>query len=79
MAVFTALFAELFPAAIVSSGPGPSLSLFDASSTSYTLTVMTVVAVIFVPIVLVYQAWTYCVFRSRLGAEDFGPFEKLRS
>jgi cytochrome bd-type quinol oxidase subunit 2 len=28
--------------------------------------------------VLLYQAWTYWVFRARLGAEDFGPFEKLR-
>ena len=42
-----------------------------ASSTNYTLTVMTVVAVVFVPIVLLYQAWTYWVFRARLGAEDF--------
>jgi cytochrome d ubiquinol oxidase subunit II len=78
LTLFSALFAELFPAAMVSSGPGPSLSLFNAASTSYTLTVMTVVAVIFVPIVLLYQVWTYWVFRARLGAEDFGPFEKLR-
>jgi cytochrome d ubiquinol oxidase subunit II len=78
VALFSALFAELFPAAMVSSGPGPDLTLYAASSTSYTLTVMTVVAVIFVPIILLYQAWTYWVFRARLGAEDFGPFEKLR-
>ena len=32
---------------------------------------MTVVAVIFVPIVLLYQSWTYWVFRHRLGVEDF--------
>jgi cytochrome d ubiquinol oxidase subunit II len=79
VALFCGWFAELFPAAIVSSGPGPDLTLLDAASTSYTLTVMTVVAVVFVPLVLVYQAWTYWVFRNRLGAEDFGPFEKLRS
>jgi cytochrome d ubiquinol oxidase subunit II len=79
VALFLGLFVELFPAAIVSSGPGPDLTLFNAASTSYTLTVMTVVAVIFVPIVLAYQAWSYWVFRHRLGAEDFGPFEKLRS
>ena len=79
VAVFLALFAELFPAAIVSSGPGPDLTLYNAASTNYTLTVMTVVAVVFVPIVLLYQAWTYWVFRARLGASDFGPFEKLRS
>ena len=35
---------------------------------------MTVVAVIFVPIVLAYQGWTYWVFRHRLGRDDFeGP------
>ncbi|HWK30353.1 MAG TPA: cytochrome d ubiquinol oxidase subunit II [Solirubrobacter sp.] len=79
LALFLALFAELFPAAIVSSGPGPDLTLYNAASTSYTLTVMTVVAVVFVPLVLLYQAWTYWVFRTRLGASDFGPFEKLRS
>lgn len=69
--LFCALFAELFPNALVSSGPGPSLSLYAASSTNYTLTVMTVVAVVFVPLVLAYQAWTYWVFRARLGREDF--------
>ncbi len=72
VALFAGLFVELFPNAIVSSGPGPDLTLAAASSTSYTLTVMTVVAAVFVPIVLAYQAWTYWVFRARLGAEDFG-------
>jgi cytochrome d ubiquinol oxidase subunit II len=71
VALFAALFVELYPNAIVSSGPGPDLSLYAASSTHYTLTVMTVVAVAMVPIVLAYQAWTYWVFRARLGAEDF--------
>jgi cytochrome d ubiquinol oxidase subunit II len=67
----SALFVELFPDAIVSSGPGPDLSLAAASSTDYTLKVMTVVAAALVPVVLAYQAWTYWVFRARLGAEDF--------
>jgi cytochrome d ubiquinol oxidase subunit II len=72
LALFCSLFAELYPDALVSSGPGPDLTLHAAASTNYTLTVMTVVAVVFVPIVLAYQAWTYWVFRARLGAEDFG-------
>ncbi|HWI71714.1 MAG TPA: cytochrome d ubiquinol oxidase subunit II, partial [Baekduia sp.] len=71
VALFCALFVELYPNALVSSGPGPDLTLHAASSTNYTLTVMTVVAVLFVPLVLAYQAWTYWVFRARLGAEDF--------
>ena len=69
--LFIGLFAELFPNAIVGRDGDPTLTLVDASSTPYTLKVMTVVAVIFVPIVLAYQAWTYWVFRARLGAEDF--------
>ena len=43
----------------------------DSSSTHYTQTVMTVVAIVFVPIVLLYQGWTYWVFRHRLGRDDF--------
>jgi len=72
VALFSGLFAELFPNALASSGPGPDLSLNAASSTNYTLTVMTVVAVAFVPVVLLYQGWSYWVFRARLSAEDFG-------
>lgn len=69
--LFIGIFIELFPNAIVGADGDPSLTLAAASSTPYTLKVMTVVAVIFVPIVLAYQAWTYWVFRARLGAEDF--------
>ena len=45
----------------------------NASSTPYTLKVMTWVAVVMTPIVLVYQAWTFWVFRRRIGAEDLPP------
>ncbi len=69
------LLASLYPNAIPSTTNALfTLTLHQASSTSYTLTVMTIVAVIFVPIVLAYQAWTYWVFRHRLGRDDFeGP------
>ena len=40
-----------------------------ASATAYTLKVMTVVAVIFTPVVLVYQSWTYWLFRKRIAVE----------
>ncbi len=71
--LFCALFADLFPNAMVSSTSSAfDLSLKAASSSHYTLTVMTVVAVLLVPVVLVYQAWTYWVFRRRIGPEDFG-------
>jgi cytochrome d ubiquinol oxidase subunit II len=49
-----------------------SLTVSNASSSSYTLTVMTWVAVVFTPVVLAYQAWTYWVFRTRLTREAVG-------
>jgi cytochrome d ubiquinol oxidase subunit II len=47
-----------------------SLTVYNASSSPYTLRVMTIVALIFVPIVLLYQGWSYWVFRKRIGRED---------
>jgi cytochrome d ubiquinol oxidase subunit II len=70
---FIAQFIDLFPNALVSSvSSAYDMSLNVASSTNYTLTVMTVVAVLLVPVVLLYQAWTYWVFRHRLSAEGVG-------
>ncbi len=64
-------FLILFPRVMVSSinSAQNSLTIYNASSTPYTLTVMTIVAVIFVPIVLLYQGWTYWVFRKRIEAK----------
>mgnify|MGYP001454456413 CR=1 FL=1 len=70
---FIAQFIDLFPNAMVSSVDSAyDMTLNMASSTNYTLTVMTVVAVLLVPVVLIYQAWTYWVFRHRVSAEGFG-------
>ncbi len=70
--LFTSLFADLFPNAMVSSTNAAfDLTLSAASSSDYTLTVMTVVAALLVPLVLLYQGWTYWVFRHRIGADDF--------
>ncbi len=64
------LFTFLFPRVMISSlDPAWSLTIYTASSSPYTLQVMTIVALIFVPIVLVYQGWTYWVFRKRLEAK----------
>ncbi len=61
------MFRILFPRVMVSSlDPSYSLTIYNASSSPYTLQVMTIVAVIFVPIVLAYQIWTYWVFRKRI-------------
>jgi cytochrome d ubiquinol oxidase subunit II len=64
------LFMALFPRVMVSSlDPSFSLTIYNASSTPYTLKVMSIVAAVFVPIVLLYQGWTYWVFRHRITAE----------
>lgn len=70
--VFTTLafFSGLFPRIMVSSlNPAWSLTIHNASSSAYTLKIMTFAAVILVPIVLVYQGWTYWVFRKRVTAK----------
>jgi cytochrome d ubiquinol oxidase subunit II len=62
------IFMGLYPRVMVSSlDPGWSLTIYNASSSDYTLTIMSVVALIFVPIVLIYQGWSYWVFRERIG------------
>lgn len=61
------VFMGLFPRLMVSSlNPDWSLTIHNASSSPYTLKVMTIVALVLVPVVLVYQGWTYWIFRKRL-------------
>jgi cytochrome d ubiquinol oxidase subunit II len=60
-------FLILFPLLMVSSlNPEWSLTIMNAASGPTTLSIMSIVALIFVPIVLIYQGWTYWVFRKRL-------------
>jgi cytochrome d ubiquinol oxidase subunit II len=62
-----AFFTLMFPRVMISStNPDWSLTIYNASSSQYTLSVMSIVALIFVPIVLVYQGWTYYMFRKRV-------------
>jgi cytochrome bd ubiquinol oxidase subunit II len=71
-----ALFAHLYPNVMPSSTSAAfNLTIDNASSTDYTLTIMTVVAVIFTPLVLLYQGWSYWVFRKRVTADrvDVAP------
>jgi cytochrome d ubiquinol oxidase subunit II len=66
LAATGAVFTLLFPRVMVSTLPGRSLTIWNAASAHETLLVMTVVAAIFTPFVLAYQAWSYWVFRQRL-------------
>jgi len=66
----TTYFLLLFPDVMPSSTDAAwSLTTASASSTPYTLKIMTWVAVVFTPIVLLYQSWTYWVFRKRIGTQ----------
>ncbi|HXW44638.1 MAG TPA: cytochrome d ubiquinol oxidase subunit II [Streptosporangiaceae bacterium] len=68
----TTLFGDLYPRVLPSTTSAAySLTVANASSSHYTLTVMTWVALIFTPVVLVYQGWTYWVFSKRLTRADF--------
>ncbi|HEX6874570.1 MAG TPA: cytochrome d ubiquinol oxidase subunit II [Nocardioidaceae bacterium] len=62
--LFVALFPDVMPSTI---NDAYSLTTTTASATHYTLTIMTWVAVVFTPIVLLYQGWTYWVFRKRIS------------
>jgi cytochrome d ubiquinol oxidase subunit II len=65
------LFFALYPRVMPSSlGAQFDLTITNASSTEYTLKVMTVVALIMTPLVLIYQGWTYWVFRKRVSANQ---------
>lgn len=70
------VFASIHPFVLPGRGTG-GLSITDASSSPYTLKVMTVVALLVTPVVLAYQAWTYWVFRQRLTRPPVTPLELL--
>ena len=65
------VFSGLYPRLMISTlDPAYSLTIYNASSSAYTLRILTIVAAIFLPIVLVYQGWTYWIFRKRLSPDS---------
>ncbi|WP_148571591.1 cytochrome d ubiquinol oxidase subunit II [Nocardioides caldifontis] len=62
--LFAALFPDVMPTTLAD---GVSLTTTNAAATDYTLTIMTWVAAVFTPVVLMYQGWTYWVFRKRIS------------
>ena len=76
VAAVATLFTGLYPRVMVSStGFSNSLDVSGAASQHYTLAVMSVVALIALPIILVYQSWSYYVFRARITGQDVHPPE----
>ncbi|MDI2125056.1 cytochrome d ubiquinol oxidase subunit II [Yinghuangia seranimata] len=69
------MFTDLYPRLMVSSTSHAfNLTVQNSASGDYALKVMTVIAAVFLPLVLLYQGWTYHVFRRRVSAEEFtGP------
>jgi cytochrome d ubiquinol oxidase subunit II len=68
------IFVDLYPNVMVSStSHAYNLTVHNTASGAYSLKAMTVVVIVFLPLVLGYQAWTYYVFRRRVSASDFRP------
>ena len=73
-ACIVSIFVGLYPNVMVSStNAAYNLTVHNTASGAYSLKVMTVVAVIFLPFVLAYQTWTYYVFRRRVSKQEFQP------
>lgn len=66
------LFPNLIPSTI---DPAYSLTIYNSSSSQLTLTIMTVVALIFVPIVIAYKIWVYRLFKEKIAAETLAGEE----
>jgi cytochrome d ubiquinol oxidase subunit II len=78
VAMVATLFTGLYPRVMVSNPDfANSLDVSGAASAHYTLAVMTVVALITLPIVLLYQSWTYYVFRARVSGEEIHPSDAI--
>jgi cytochrome d ubiquinol oxidase subunit II len=68
------LFTDLYPNVMISStNPAYNLTIANTASPSYTLKLMSIVAVLLLPVVLAYTAWNYYVFRKRISSSDFAP------
>jgi cytochrome d ubiquinol oxidase subunit II len=64
---FASIYPDVFPSTI---NPDYSLNIENAASTPYTLTVMSWIALLFVPLILGYQAWSYWIFRKRISTKQ---------
>jgi cytochrome d ubiquinol oxidase subunit II len=58
---------------VSSTNSAYNLTVHNTASGAYSLKAMTVVVIIFLPLVLLYQGWTYYVFRKRVSVSDFQP------
>jgi cytochrome d ubiquinol oxidase subunit II len=64
------LFFAIYPNVLVSSVAENSLSIMNVASSAYTLKIMSIVAAIFIPVILAYQIWSYYIFRKRISPRN---------
>jgi cytochrome d ubiquinol oxidase subunit II len=64
---------------VSSTSAAYNLTVHNTASGAYSLKVMTVVVIIFLPFVLAYQTWTYYVFRRRISQQEFQPAPQQRT
>ncbi len=73
-ASIVSIFTGLYPNVMVSStSKAYNLTVHNTASGPYSLKILTIVVIIFLPVVLAYQVWTYYIFRRRVSADDFRP------
>jgi len=68
--VIVLLFNGLFPRVMIATNPAHSILIKDAANSQYTLTIMTIVAGILVPIVAIYFIWSYTLFTKRINPRE---------
>ncbi|WP_099974059.1 cytochrome d ubiquinol oxidase subunit II [Lactobacillus terrae] len=68
--VIVLLFNGLFPRVMIATNPAHSILIKDAANSHYTLTIMTIVACILVPIVAIYFIWSYSLFTKRINPKE---------
>jgi cytochrome d ubiquinol oxidase subunit II len=82
VALFTTILLNLYPNVLVSSVSAHfDLTIVASASHRYTLEVMSWVALIFTPLVLVYQSWSYWIFKKRVsrpGSPEDSPERKIK-
>ena len=66
MLIFGSMYPNLLPSTL---NPDWSVTIYNGSSTPYTLKIMTWASLALLPLVLGYQAWSYWVFRKRVSAD----------
>jgi cytochrome d ubiquinol oxidase subunit II len=79
-ACILSVFVDLYPNVMVSStNAAYNLTAHNTASPHYALTSITIVVVIFLPLVLAYQSWTYYVFRRRISRDEFAAVPGQRT